>query len=299
MKIGFMGLGKMGQPMVGRLLQAGHEVVVRDMVPEAVQTAVAAGAVAADDVKAMVGQLDPVIIWLMIPAQYVDAQLDELLGIVGAGAVIIDGGNSDFRLTLRRGERAAAKGVEFIDVGTSGGILAAESGYCMMVGGDAEKVNGLKPLFEALAQPGGYLHVGPRGAGHYVKMIHNGIEYGAMQALAEGYHLLKEGQFSGLDLAAIGELWQHGSINESLLNKLTVKALTENSELEGISGYVATSGEGDWAEAFAREKGIPVPVLEAAMQVRRNSQNGQVNFATKVLAAQRNQFGGHALNKEG
>ncbi|HUC20096.1 MAG TPA: decarboxylating 6-phosphogluconate dehydrogenase [Candidatus Polarisedimenticolaceae bacterium] len=296
MKLGFMGLGKMGQPMVGRLLKAGHEVVVRDVQPEAVKAAVSQGAVAADDVAAMLSQLDPVIIWLMIPAGLVDAQLDELLDQVGEGSSIIDGGNSDFRLTLKRAKKAAAKGVKFIDVGTSGGVLGAEAGYCLMVGGDKPAVKSIEPLFEALAQPGGYLHAGPSGAGHFVKMVHNGIEYGAMQALAEGYHLLKEGQFKGLDLAAIGELWQHGSINESLLNGVTAKALAENPEMEGISGYVATSGEGEWAAGAAREHGISVPVLQAALAVRLASQTGEVNFGTKVVAAQRNQFGGHDLN---
>ncbi len=298
MKLGFMGLGKMGQPMVGRLLEAGHEVVVRDMQPEAVQLAVSRGAVAATDVAAMLSQLDPVIVWLMIPANLVDTQLDELLGQVGEGSIIIDGGNSNFQLTLKRAKKAAAKGVRFVDVGTSGGILGGEHGYCLMAGGDDDAVSTLQPLFEALAQPGGFLHVGPAGSGHFVKMVHNGIEYGAMQALAEGYHLMKEGQFKKLDLAAIGKLWQHGSINESLLNRLTAEALAENPEMEGISGYVATSGEGDWAAATARELGIPVPVLDAALAVRVASQSGKIHFGTKVLAAQRNQFGGHAINKD-
>ncbi|HEX7259353.1 MAG TPA: decarboxylating 6-phosphogluconate dehydrogenase [Candidatus Saccharimonadia bacterium] len=296
MKIGFMGLGKMGQPMVGRLLEAGHEVIVRDLQPEAVKAAVEKGASEATDVAQMVQQLDPVIIWLMIPANLVDAQLDELLDQVGEGSIIIDGGNSDFYLTLERSKKTAAKGVKLVDVGTSGGVLGGDQGYCLMVGGDKDAVAMLEPLFEALAQPGGYLNVGPPGAGHFVKMVHNGIEYGAMQALAEGYHLMKAGQFKDLDLAAIGELWQHGSINESLLNRLTVKALSENPEMEGIDGYVATSGEGEWAARTARDLGIPVPALEAALAVRAASQSGEVNFGTKVLAAQRNQFGGHNLN---
>lgn len=297
MKLGFMGLGKMGQPMVGRLLQAGHEVVVRDMQPEAVKAVVERGAVAAADVTDMLGQLDPAIIWLMIPADFVDSQLDELLQQVKEGSIIIDGGNSNFNLTLERATRAAAKGVKYVDAGTSGGVLGGDQGYCLMVGGDNDAIATLMPLFEALACPGGFLHVGPPGSGHYVKMVHNGIEYGAMQALAEGYHLLKEGQFNGLNLAAIGELWQHGSINESLLNRLTAKALKENPEMDGISGYVASSGEGDWAAKTAQDKGIPVPALEAALAVRTASQAGEVNFGTKVLAAQRNQFGGHAVNK--
>lgn len=292
-----MGLGKMGAPMVGRLLKAGHEVVVRDMQAEAARAAVAKGAVAASGVSEMVDQLNPVIIWLMIPAQFVDSQLDELLEQVGEGSIIIDGGNSDYRLTLKRGQKAAAKGVAFVDVGTSGGVLGGDQGYCLMVGGEKPAVESLKPLFEALAQPGGFLHAGPPASGHYVKMVHNGIEYGAMQALAEGYHLLKEGEFKELDLAAIGELWQHGSINESLLNRLTAKALAENPEMEDVSGYVASSGEGDWAAEAAQQFNIPVPALEAALKVRAESQEGKINFGTKVLAAQRNQFGGHAINK--
>ncbi len=188
----------MGQPMVARLLQGGHEVVVRDIQPKSVEEAVERGAIEASDAASMVAQLDQAIIWLMIPANFVDGQLDELLNQVGEGSIIIDGGNSDFRLTLERAKKAAAKGVQLVDVGTSGGILAADTGYCMMIGGDLEVVGSLEPLFKALAQPGGFLHVGPTGAGHFVKMVHNGIEYGAMQALAEGYHLMKAGPFKGL-----------------------------------------------------------------------------------------------------
>lgn len=298
MKLGFVGLGKMGQPMVARLLKAGHEVMVYDVAERAVSSAVERGAAAADTVGDMVSQLDPVIIWLMIPPATIDSQLEELLGKVGKGAIIIDGGNSNFRSTIERAQLAAAKGIQYIDVGTSGGALGVESGYCLMVGGEKAIVQGLAAVFEALAQPNGWLHVGPSGTGHYVKMVHNAIEYGIMQSLAEGYQLLQESAASSLDLAAISELWQHGSINESLLNKLTGNVLASNPTLEGIDGYVAETGEGKWAAKFAKEHNVPMPALEAALATRARSQMGKISFATKILAAQRNAFGGHDINKK-
>jgi 6-phosphogluconate dehydrogenase len=283
--------------MVGRLLDAGHEVVVRDPQPPAVAAAVAKGAVAADSAAAMVKQLgDGAVVWLMIPAQLVDAQVDELLGVMAAGDSIIDGGNSDYRLTLARAKRAEAKGVRLVDVGTSGGVLTADAGYCMMVGGPDEAVKPLEPLFGALAQPQGWQHFGPTGSGHYIKMVHNAVEYGAMQALAEGYQLLHDGQFPGLDLAAIAAVWQHGSINESLLNELVAKGLAKNPTLDGIEGKVAESGEAGWALEAAQEAGLKLPATQAAIEVRRASRQGEVSYATKLLAVIRNEFGGHALN---
>jgi 6-phosphogluconate dehydrogenase len=234
----------------------------------------------------------------MIPAQVVDQQLRELLPHLPKGSVIIDGGNSDYRLTLKRSQQAQAAGVTLVDVGTSGGVLGGDRGYCMMVGGEDAAVAQLTPLFEALAEPQGWQHVGPSGAGHYVKMVHNAIEYGLMESYAEGYHMLKEGPFDGLDLARIGGLWQHGSIIDSLLNDLIQEALTENPTLEGIEGSVAESGEARWTLEEAAQHHISLPAIQAALDVRLQSQKGQTNFATKLLAAMRNKFGGHALNKK-
>jgi 6-phosphogluconate dehydrogenase len=296
MKLGFMGLGKMGLPMVERLLKAGHEVVVFDPQAEAVERAVAAGATAAANLTALVEQLDPAIIWLMIPASLVEQQLAELLPLLKPGSIVIDGGNSDFRETLRRGKLAAEHQITLIDVGTSGGVLGGNQGYAMMVGGPDAEVERLTPLFAALAPTDGWQHVGPAGAGHYVKMVHNAIEYGLMESYAEGYHMLKAGPVPQIDLAKVGSLWQHGSIISSLLNGLTAEALAENPELSGIEGVVAESGETRWTLEVAKEHNIELPAIQAALDVRLASQKGATNFATKLLAAMRNKFGGHALN---
>jgi 6-phosphogluconate dehydrogenase len=297
MKLGFMGLGKMGLPMVGRLTKAGHEVVVFDPQAEAVQRAVAAGATSADSLTALIGQLnDPTIIWLMIPANLVEQQLTELYALLKPGSIIIDGGNSDFRDSLRRAQQAAEHEVAFIDVGTSGGVLGGDHGYSLMVGGAAATVEILAPLFTALAPPDGWQHVGPAGAGHYVKMVHNAIEYGLMESYAEGYHMLEAGPIDGLDLAKIGALWQHGSIISSLLNELSAQALAENPKLEGIEGAVAESGEARWTLEVAKERNLELPAIQAALDVRLKSEQGETSFATKLLAAMRNKFGGHALN---
>ena len=299
MKLGFIGLGKMGLPMVKRLVAAGHEVVVYDLNQEAAAQATSYGATAAKTTEALMAQLgQPAIVWLMIPAQVVDQQLGELLPHLPKGSVIIDGGNSDYRLTLKRSQQAQAAGVTLVDVGTSGGVLGGNRGYCMMVGGEDAVVTKLAPLFEALAEPQGWQHVGPSGAGHYVKMVHNAIEYGLMESYAEGYHMLKEGPFENLDLGRIGGLWQHGSIIDSLLNDLIKEALTENPSLEGIEGSVAESGEARWTLEEAAQHHIALPAIQAALDVRLQSQKGQTNFATKLLAAMRNKFGGHALNKK-
>lgn len=296
MKIGFIGLGKMGGNMTIRLVADGHQVVAYDPNPLAVQEAEANGAVAASSREDLVGKLKKTIIWLMIPAQYVDSEVDALLDIIDAGSIIVDGGNSDFRLSKQRYERCQARGVSFIDVGTSGGILGLENGYSMMVGGDESDVQKLEPILTALAPPEGWHYFGESGSGHYVKMVHNAIEYGLMEAYAEGYHMLKDGPYKHIDLVAAGKVWSHGSIINSLLNDLTVKALEENPTLEGIDGYVSESGEARWTLEVAKQLHIELPVVEQAMQVRLDTQQGKVNFSTKLLAAMRNKFGGHAVN---
>ncbi|MBL8158964.1 decarboxylating 6-phosphogluconate dehydrogenase [Candidatus Saccharibacteria bacterium] len=298
MKIGFVGLGKMGLPMVRRLLAAGHEVVVTDHHQENIDTAVSYGATAAGDSTELAALLPvPAVIWLMIPASRVTDELERLLPTLQPGSIIIDGGNSDFRDTRRHAERCATYGVPLVDVGTSGGVLGLDNGYCTMAGGERAAYEQIEPLLQALSQPGGYGHVGPSGAGHYVKMVHNGIEYGLMQAYAEGFRLLKEGKdYPEVDVAAVAELWQHGSIVQSGLNAIIAAVLKQNPELQGIDGFVAESGEGRWTVETAMAQAIETPVLAASLAVRLASRQGGVNYGTKLLAATRNGFGGHAIN---
>ena len=300
MKIGFIGLGKMGGPMVQRLLSGGHDVIVIDHHQENIDAATAKGAVVATNHSDMVSKLDsPIVIWLMIPAARVDDELTSLLELLPAGSIIIDGGNSDFRLTRTWAARCLGKNVTLMDVGTSGGIMGLENGYCMMVGGDQATYATIEPLVQTLAQPDGYGYFGPAGAGHYVKMVHNAIEYGVMEAYAEGYMVLKEGKdYPDLDLGKAGQVWQHGSIISSKLNELAAGILTTNANLDGIDGYVAESGEARWTLEIAEEQAIPMPVVQASFDRRIASTKGETSFATKLLAALRNGFGGHEINKK-
>jgi 6-phosphogluconate dehydrogenase len=299
MKIGFIGLGKMGGQMVGRLVAAGHEVVAVDPNSDALTAAVSSGAESAMDRQELVSKLPtPTVVWLMIPAQFVDTEIEALLEVLPSGSIIVDGGNSDFRLTLQRAAKCRDKQITLVDVGTSGGILGAEAGFSMMVGGEKLAVDTLQPALETLALPrGGWYHFGESGSGHYIKMVHNAIEYGLMESYAEGYRLLNEGPFKSLDLAAVGELWQKGGIISSLLNGLTAEVLRENPTLDGIDGFVAESGEARWTLETAAGQGIEMPAIKTAFDVRVASQNGEINFATKLLAAMRNKFGGHHLNQ--
>ncbi len=300
MKLGFVGLGKMGLPMVIRLQRGGHEIVVVDHHQENIDAAVAEGATSAEASTKLAELLPaPTLIWLMIAAHKVDEELDSLLPTLQPGSIIVDGGNSDYRNTRRRAARCAELGITMVDVGTSGGIMGLEHGYCTMAGGTDEAYAVIEPLLITLSQPGGYGHFGPTGAGHYVKMIHNGIEYGMMQAYAEGYRLLKDGKdYPGVDLAALAAVWQHGSIVTSSLNAIMQSELAANPQLEGIEGYIAESGEARWTLETAQAQNIAMPVIEASLAVRVASQNGDVNFGTKLLAATRNGFGGHAINKQ-
>lgn len=306
MKLGFVGLGKMGGYMAERLLKAGHGLVALDPDERALERAAAHGATVAGDRADLVARLcedtdrgAPIAVWLMIPASVVDAEIDAFLAILPKGSVLVDGGNSDFRLTRDRAARCASQRVALVDVGTSGGILGREQGYALMVGGDASAVAVLSPAFDSLAPTDGWRHFGESGNGHYVKMVHNAIEYGMMESYAEGYRMLKDGPARGIDLAAAGSVWQRGSIVESLLNRLASESLAENPELAGIDGYVTESGETRWALEAAREAGMELPAISASLDVRLKSQRGETNFATKLLAAMRNKFGGHALNAKG
>lgn len=310
MKIAIAGLGRMGMQIARKLAEDGHEVIAHNRTSVKVDEAVGYGATAAYEKHLVVAAFEgeQVVLWLMVPADTVDEQLDEWLALVPENSIVIDGGNSDFRHTKRRAEKVAKAGSTLLDSGTSGGVWGYDNGFSMMIGGgqsegrdkaqaqDAFKK--IEPAFQTLAKPrGAYQHFGPSGSGHYVKMVHNAIEYGMMQSLAEGYRMLREGPYAEIDLAAAGEVWQHGSVVTSWLNELTQSALAENPTLEGVDGFVAESGEARWAIEVAKEMGIPLPAIEASFDVRLASQKGETNFATKLLAAMRNKFGGHELNK--
>ena len=338
MRIGMIGLGRMGANMVRRLLQGGHECVAYDPKAEAVQAASAYGAQAARSPQELVRLLAPPrAVWIMVPAAIVDAVIAQLRPLLGAGDVLIDGGNSNYHDDIRRAAELKAAGIGYLDVGTSGGVLGFEQGYCLMIGGDAEAVALLAPALATLAPGGtmpsaaggtaagtaaaslGYLHCGPHGAGHFVKMVHNGIEYGLMAAYAEGLNVLAHADAGlrtaaadaetaplanprffqyRLDLAAIAELWRHGSIISSRLLDLTAAALAQDGKLAGFGGQVADSGEGRWTVEAAIETGVPAPVLSAALYSRFESR-GQAAFANKVLSAMRLGFGGHAEGNHG
>jgi len=297
MQLAMIGLGKMGGNMTARLLRDKHSVVVYDHHPEHVAKYVALGAKAATDLTALTGQLSgPRIVWIMVPAgKPVDDTIAALLPGLKPGDIIIDGGNSNYKETRARAEQLAVDKIHFIDAGTSGGVWGLENGYCLMVGGEPEPVKTCEPIFLSLAQKGGYMHVGPPGAGHYVKMVHNGIEYGLLQAFAEGYEILaSSSKYPELDLHGIAELWQHGSVVRSWLNELAVRAFEKDRRLDKLKGYVADSGEGRWTVAEAIEEDVPAPVITLALLMRLRSRQ-EDSFGGKVIAALRNEFGGHAV----
>lgn len=299
MKIAIAGLGRMGMQIARKLSDDGHEVIAHNRSPEAVDEAVTYGATAAytknDVIDAFNDQ--PVVLWLMIPAEVVDQELSAWLELVPKNSIIIDGGNSDYRLTQKRSEHVSVAGSKLLDVGTSGGVWGYQNGFSMMAGGDSEAFATVETALKSLSAPeGAYFHFGPSGSGHFVKMVHNAVEYGMMESLAEGYRMLKEGPYTSLDLGAAGEVWQHHSVVTSWLNELSRDALQENPELDGIDGFVAESGEARWTLESASEHNIPMPSIQAAFDVRLASQQGEINFATKLLAAMRNKFGGHAIN---
>lgn len=298
MQTGFIGLGKMGGNMVKRLLQHGQEVVAFDLSPEAVDAAVAAGAGRAASLQELCGTLAaPRVIWMMVPAgRIVDTTITELLPHLAAGDILVDGGNSNWKDSRRRAEALKEKSITLIDCGTSGGVWGLTEGYCLMYGGDEKACRTLEPLFTALAPAGGHLRCGDAGAGHYVKMIHNGIEYGMMQAYAEGFELLRKSPFTP-DLTAVAGVWRQGSVVRSWLLDLLHRALEESPDLEGIKPRVEDSGEGRWSVDAAVEQAVPAPVITAALFARFQSRETD-SFAMKLLAALRNQFGGHAVSKD-
>jgi 6-phosphogluconate dehydrogenase len=302
MELGMIGLGKMGAFMAERLVKGGHRVVGFDPDAGAVQRVLASGAEGADSLTNLVSKLKaPRAIWLMVPAGGpVDQSIESLLPLLSAGDTIIDGGNSFYKDSMRRAAALAQKGTNFVDCGTSGGVWGLTEGYSMMVGGDTAAVNRLAPIFQSLA-PGpdkGWGHVGPAGAGHYVKMVHNGIEYGIMEAYAEGLDLLKHKNEFGLDLLKICEIWQYGSVIRSWLLDLTADALAKNPTLAGVAAYVTDSGEGRWTAIEGIELGVALPVITGALDMRLRSQDPEP-FANKLLAIMRHEFGGHAVKAAG
>ena len=338
MQLGMIGLGRMGANMVRRLMRGGHQCVVHDLAPAAVHTLANEGAAGATELDGFVSQLaKPRIAWLMVPAGSVDATLDALIPKLDAGDIVIDGGNSHYRDDILRAARLAERGLHFVDCGTSGGVLGLDRGYCLMIGGETEIVRRLDPVFATLA-PGrgsipttperdhdagtaelGYLHCGPNGAGHFVKMVHNGIEYGMMAAYAEGLNILKHAgiglrngtsdaettplrdtsayQFD-FNLADITEVWRRGSVITSWLLDLTATALARDPGLDGFSGHVSDSGEGRWALQAAIDEAVPANILAAAL-FGRFSSRGQAEFQNRVLSAMRLEFGGHVERTPG
>jgi 6-phosphogluconate dehydrogenase len=298
MELGMIGLGKMGGFMTERLVRGGHRVVGYDRDAAVVQKVSENGIVGANSLEKLIGELKaPRAVWLMVPAgKPVDDTIDLLLPHLTAGDTIIDGGNSYYKDSVRRAAALKPKNINFVDCGTSGGVWGLTEGYSMMVGGDADVVKRIAPIFETLA-PGkgkGWGRVGPAGSGHFVKMVHNGIEYGIMQAYAEGLDLLRHKTDFGLDLLQIGKIWQFGSVIRSWLLDLTVDALAHNPKMEGIGAYVTDSGEGRWTVIEGVELGVPMPVISGALDMRFRSQDPEP-FANKLLAMMRHEFGGHAV----
>jgi 6-phosphogluconate dehydrogenase len=338
MQLGMIGLGRMGANMVRRLMQGGHECVVYDVGPQAVEALVAQGAVGATSLADLVARLSkPRAVWLMVPAAGVDQELAALASLLEGGDVVIDGGNSYYRDDIRRGAELKPRGIHYVDVGTSGGVAGFERGYCLMLGGEEEIVQRLTPIFASLAPgvgaaprtPGrperagtaeqGFLHCGPQGAGHFVKMVHNGIEYGLMAAYAEGLNILRHADAGKrppaadaettpmrnpevyqyeLDLPEIAEVWRRGSVIGSWLLDLTASALLNEPDLKDYAGRVSDSGEGRWTIEAAIDEGVPVPVISAALFGRFESR-GDAEYADRLLSAMRKQFGGHEEKKEG
>lgn len=301
MKFGMIGLGRMGGNMVRRLLKGGHQVVVFNRSPGPVEEAAKDGAIPSTSVDDLISKLEsPRVVWIMVPAgDATQAMIDNVASKLNPGDIIIDGGNSNYKDSIRRGEALKAKGLHFIDVGTSGGIWGITEGYSMMVGGENEAVARIRPLLETLAPAAdqGWGHVGPTGSGHFVKMVHNGIEYGMMQAYAEGFEILRAKKEFDLDLHQVAELWRVGSVVRSWLLDLTANALKENPNLDGIKAWVADSGEGRWTVAEAIDQDVPAPVITLSLMMRFVSRQDD-SYAAKLLAAMRNQFGGHEIKKE-
>ena len=294
-----VGLGRMGGNMTERLLQRGHHVVAYDRNADTVAAAASQGATGADSLRDLVSKLDtPRAVWVMVPAGApTQATIDELSTLLEPGDTIVDGGNSRYTEAVNHSTRLKEMGISFIDAGVSGGVWGLKVGYCLMVGGDDDAVRRLEPIFTALAPEDGYAHVGPSGAGHFTKMVHNGIEYGMLQAYAEGFALLESAEEFKLDLQQIAALWNHGSVVRSWLLELAELALADESAFAGIRGYVEDSGEGRWTVEEGINRAVPTPVIAASLYARFASRDDE-RFAARIVAALRNQFGGHQIFTE-
>jgi 6-phosphogluconate dehydrogenase len=299
MRIGFIGLGRMGSNMVRRLLRDGHQVVAWNRSPDKTREIALEGAAAAFSIAELVAELAPPrAVWIMVPAgEATEAQIEELAQHLQPGDTIVEGGNSNFHDDVRRHPMLKARGIGYVDAGVSGGIWGLANGYCLMVGGEREAVAPLEPIFRSLAPANGYLHVGGPGAGHYVKMIHNGIEYGLMQAYAEGFEILHASDYK-LDLAAIAGLWNQGSVVRSWLLELAERALGADQDLTHLKGWVADSGEGRWTVQEAIDRDVPAAVITLALMTRFRSRQ-EDSYGARLLAALRNEFGGHSIRTDG
>jgi 6-phosphogluconate dehydrogenase len=299
-ELGMIGLGRMGGNMAQRLLLGGHRVVTYDQSQEAVLASESRGAAGAASLEDLVGQLaQPRAVWVMVPAgQPTEDTIDSLVPLLSRGDIVLDGGNANYKDSMRRGKKLAEHGLDFMDVGTSGGVWGLTEGYSLMIGGKKEAFQRLEPIFQTLA-PGedkGYSHVGPIGAGHFVKMVHNGVEYGLMQAYAEGFEIMEAKKEFDLDLRQIAETWRYGSVVRSWLLDLAAAALAEDPGLESLQAYIEDSGEGRWTVQESVELAVPAPVITLSLQQRFRSRQDQP-FGARLLAALRNQFGGHAVRR--
>lgn len=297
MELGFIGLGKMGMNMVTRLRRDQHRVVVYDRSNELIKQAEGQGCVGSSSLSDLVRKLSaPRVVWVMVPSGApTEETIQAVAVLLKSGDIIVDGGNTRFHDDVRRADELKKKGINYVDAGTSGGIWGLKVGYCLMVGGEEAAVKRLEPALKTLAPENGWAHVGAVGAGHYVKMVHNGIEYSMMQAYAEGFELMSKSEYK-LDLARVADLWMHGSVVRSWLLELAASALKDDQKLEKLKGYVQDSGEGRWMIADAIEKDVPVPTLTTALFTRFRSRQDE-SFAEKMLAALRNAFGGHAVRR--
>ncbi len=299
MQLGMVGLGRMGANMVTRLLRSGHQVVVWARTQASVQQAAAGGAMPSSGLEDLVSKLTqtPRIVWVMVPAgRATDETIDKLAQLLQRGDIIVDGGNTNYQDGLRAYARCQQHGVSLVDAGTSGGIWGLAEGYCLMVGGDPDPIARCEPIFQALAPPDGYAHVGGPGAGHFSKMVHNGVEYGMLQAYGEGFEILRKSAFD-YDLRQVAEVWRHGSVVRSWLLDLAVRAFGEDPNLDKIAGYVEDTGEGRWTVQAAIDQNVPAPVITLSLLARLASRQDE-SFSAKVIAALRNQFGGHAVKAE-